>query len=111
MLVLHPGHDGEVFVQRVVEAVFWDLHRIALAIKVEHLVTFLAVVGGQVLGPGSGQTGGGKEVHTAVIGTCQNKTKLNCTINSVIIVIVQYNNIVTANPSFIIILSILEFFL
>lgn len=46
MLVLHPGHDGEVFVQGVVEAVFWDLHRVALAIKVEHLVALLTVVGG-----------------------------------------------------------------
>lgn len=69
MLVLHPGHDGEVFAQRVVEAVFWDLHSVALAVKVKHLVALLAVVGGQVLGPGSGETGGGKEVHTAVIGT------------------------------------------
>lgn len=69
MLVLHPGHDGEVFAQRVVEAVFWDLHSVALAIKVKHLVALLAIVGRQVLGPGSGETGGGKEVHTAVIGT------------------------------------------
>lgn len=69
VLVLHPGHDGEVFAQRVVEAVFWDLHSVALAVKVEHLVALLAVVGGKVLGPGSGETGGGKEVHTTVIGT------------------------------------------
>lgn len=46
MLVLHPGHDGEVFVQRMVEAVFWDLHRVALTIKVEHLVALLAIIGG-----------------------------------------------------------------
>lgn len=46
VLVFHPGHDGEVFVQGVVEAVFWDLHRVALAIKVEHLVALLTVVGG-----------------------------------------------------------------
>lgn len=46
VLVFHPGHDGEVFVKGVVEAVFWDLHRVALTIKVEHLVALLTVVGG-----------------------------------------------------------------
>ena len=70
MLMFHPCHDGEVLMQAVVEVVFWNLYCIALAIKVKDLVTLLAIISRQILSPGSGQTGGGEEVHTVAICTC-----------------------------------------
>ena len=38
LVMLHPGEDGEVLVQSMVEFGAWDLNRIRLTIKVEDLV-------------------------------------------------------------------------
>lgn len=47
--MLHPGRDGEVWLQGVVKAFLGNLHGIGDAVKGEDLVTLVSVIGGNVV--------------------------------------------------------------
>lgn len=56
-LMFHPGHQGEMGGQAVVEFSLWDLNGRRLAIEGEDLVLLLAIICGQGLGPVMGGWG------------------------------------------------------
>ena len=66
-VVLHPGGDGEVVAEVMIEVAGGDLHGVVLSVEGEDLVHEVPVVSGQVLCP-VGLPRGGQQVHAVATG-------------------------------------------
>lgn len=68
--MFHPGSNGELWRQPMVQHFIWNSHGGADAIKLKHLVTLMSLVGGQLLGPfRSWEPWGGQQVDAFTRGT------------------------------------------